>query len=51
MRGALNKVAGVKGADIAPGKAEIVVRYDPDSTSVAKVLDGLAAGGEPAKQK
>jgi len=51
VRGALDKVPGFKNADISAGKAEIVVRYDPDATSVDKVLAGLAAGGQPAKAK
>ena len=51
MRGVLEKLPGVKGADIKAGNAEIVVHYDATATSVEKVLDGLAAGGEPAKPK
>jgi copper chaperone CopZ len=51
VRGALKKVTGVKDADISPGKAEIVVRFDPDATTVDKVLAGLAAGGQPANKK
>ncbi len=51
MRGALKKVAGFKDADIAIDKPEITVRYDPDATSVDKVLAGLAAAGEKAKTK
>jgi len=51
VRGALDDVPGVKGADINVGKAEIVVRYDAAATTVEKVLEGLAAAGEPAKKK
>jgi len=51
VRGALEKLPGVKGADIKVGEAEIVVRYDAAATTVEKVLEGLADAGEPAKQK
>ena len=51
MRGALETVAGFKDVDITTDKAEITVRYDPDATTVDKVLAGLAAGGRPAKTK
>lgn len=51
MRGALDKVPGVKGAEIKAGDPEIVVHYDPATTNVEAVLAGLAAAGEPAKPK
>ena len=51
MRGALEKVPGVKGAEIKAGNAEITVHYDASVTNVDKVLEGMAAGGEPAKKK
>ena len=51
VRGALEKLPGVKGADIKAGNAEITVHYDASATNVDKVLAGLAAAGEPAKQK
>ena len=51
MRGALESVAGFKDADISPTKHEITVRYDPDATTVDKLLAGLEAGGRPAKKK
>lgn len=51
MRGALEKLPGVKGAEITAGNAEITVHYDPSTTNVDKVLEGMAAAGEPAKKK
>ncbi len=51
MRGALEKLPGVKGADMKAGNPEIVVRYDPASITVEKVVEGLAAAGQPAKRK
>lgn len=51
MRGTLEKLPGVKGAEIKAGNAEIVVHYDAETTNVDKVLEGMAAAGEPAKKK
>ncbi len=51
MRGALEKLPGVAGADIQQGQADIKVSYDPSKTNVEQLLAGLKAAGEPAKQK
>lgn len=51
MRGALEKLPGVSGCDVQPGKAEITVSYDPARTNVQQVLDGMQAAGQPAKVK
>ena len=51
MRGALDKVPGVTGAEIAAGKRDIVVSYDASVTDPDKILAGLQAGGEPARKK
>ena len=51
MRGALDKVPGVTGSQIEPGKNDIVVSYDSSVTDTDKILAGLEAGGEPARKK
>lgn len=51
MRGALDKVPGVTGAEIEAGKTDIVVSYDSSVTDTDKILAGLKAGGEPARKK
>ena len=44
MRGALEKVPGVTGAEIEAGKTDIVVSYDASVTDTDKILAGLKAG-------
>ena len=51
MRGALDKVPGVTGAEIEAGKTDIVVSYDSSVTDTDKILAGLKAGGESARKK
>lgn len=51
MRGALEKLPGVSGAEVEPGKADVRVSYDPAKTNVEQLLQGLKAAGEPAKAK
>ncbi|MBK8098645.1 MAG: hypothetical protein IPK26_16155 [Planctomycetes bacterium] len=51
MRATLEKLPGVKGAEITAGNAEITVHNDPATTNVDKVLEGMAAGGQPAQKK
>lgn len=51
MRGVLNKMPGVAGSKIEPKNPEIVVTIDPAVTNTETVLDGLKAGGQPARKK
>lgn len=51
MRGALEKMPGVAGAEVKAGEAEIVVHYDSKATNVDAVIDGLKAAGQPATRK
>lgn len=51
MSGALEKLPGVTGVVMKAGDPNVVVRYDPTRTDVARVLAGLQAAGEPAKAK
>jgi copper chaperone CopZ len=51
VRGALEELPGVGETEIAPGERDVVVRFDPARTSVAQLLDGLAAAGQPARAK
>lgn len=51
MRGVLNKMPGVAGAKIEPQNPDIVVTIDPAVTNTKAVLDGLKAGGQPARKK
>lgn len=51
MRATLDKLPGVKGAEITAGNAEITVHYDPATTNVDQLLAGMATDGQPAKKK
>jgi allophanate hydrolase subunit 1 len=51
VRGALEQLPGVRETEIAPGNRNVVVRYDPQQTTVGRMLEGLAAAGRPAKPK
>lgn len=51
MRGALTKVPGVQSADVAAGRTDVTVRYDPAQTDVTALLASLQAAGEGAKAR
>lgn len=51
MRGVLDKIPGVAGSKIEQKNPEIVVTIDPGVTDMGKVLEGLQAGGQPARKK
>jgi copper chaperone CopZ len=51
VRGMLTKMPGVAGAKVEAQNADIVVTFDPTITNADAVIDGLKAGGQPAKKK
>lgn len=51
MRGAVEKMPGVADCDVAAGKSDIKVSYDPSKTNVEQLLAGLKAAGQSAKAK
>jgi copper chaperone CopZ len=51
VRGMLTKMPGVAGAKVEAQNTDIVVTFDPTITNAQAVIDGLKAGGQPAKKK
>ena|GEM_PF-5384174 len=51
MRRAIAKLPGVGEIDVAAGKAEITVAYDPKVTDVDKLLAGMEENGQSAKRR
>tara|TARA_R110002096_G_scaffold7855_3_gene33658 strand:+ start:4172 stop:4321 length:150 start_codon:yes stop_codon:yes gene_type:complete len=47
----LTKMPGVAGAKVEAQNPDIVVTFDPTVTNAETVIDGLKAGGQPAKKK